>query len=124
MERSVGSRRAAVQRGTEAEGFVVGELRLQGWSVLARNWRGGGGELDVVVCRETMIRFVEVKARQPGGDPLEAVTATKVRRLQRAATAFLAEQPDVYDDVGFLLASVWAHPDGWRVEWLDDAFDG
>ncbi|TNE91991.1 MAG: YraN family protein [Deltaproteobacteria bacterium] len=122
--RSADDRRAALQRGAEAETFAVRELETQGWTVLARNWRGGGGELDVVVHRETAIRFVEVKARRPGEDPLEALTPSKLRKLRGAARAFLATQPPVYDDVAFLIASVSAHADGWAVEWLDDAFDG
>ena len=113
-----------MQRGAEAEHFAVRELEGQGWTVLARNWRGGGGELDAVVCRDTALRFVEVKARRPGEDPLASMTPSKLRKLRGAARAFLAKRPDVYDDIAFLVASVWAHDDGWSVDWLDDAFDG
>ncbi|MCO4744447.1 MAG: YraN family protein [Proteobacteria bacterium] len=122
--RTAETRRAALQRGAEAEAFVAQELEGDGWTVVARNWRGAGGELDVVVCRGTVLRFVEVKARSEGGDPLDGMTATKQRRLNRAAEAFLSRALVDYDDIAFLVALVWATGEGWAVEWLDDAFDG
>ncbi|MEL6349991.1 MAG: YraN family protein, partial [Myxococcota bacterium] len=37
-------------------------LRRDGWDILATNFRGGGGELDVVALRDGLLRVVEVKA--------------------------------------------------------------
>lgn len=96
--------------------------RSDGWEVLARNWRGGGGELDLVVCRAGHVRIVEVKARS-ADDPvgLDAIDARKRRKLVRAAEAFLAEEhDDLVETVAFAVAYV--HDDG-RVELIDDAFD-
>ncbi len=70
-----------------------------GYSVLARNWRCGEGEIDLVLLdpgRSTVV-FCEVKTRRSStfGSPLEAVTATKQRRLRRLATRWLAENRSV-----------------------------
>ena len=95
-------------------------LEREGWDVLARNWRGGGGELDIVVGRRGCIRVVEVKARAPD-DPvgLEAIDARKRRKLIRAAEAWLVLYEDLVDEVSFTVALV----EGDEITWVHDAFD-
>ena len=64
-----------------------------GWEILARNWKSGRLELDIVAReRDTMV-FVEVKTRAQGGmqRPFEALTPVKKSHLQRAAQVWLAE---------------------------------
>src|SRR5690606_30486357 len=101
------------------------ELEREGWEVLARNWRGAGGELDLVVRRAARLRVVEVKAREHGDDSaLESIAGRKTDRLIRAAEAWLQDHSDPFDEVCFLVAVVTCAPGGWTVEWLDDPFDG
>jgi putative endonuclease len=66
--------------------------RLRAYRILGENVWIGGYELDLVVRRGTTLVFCEVKGKSGGGfgDPLEMVTAEKVRRLRRAASAWLA----------------------------------
>ena len=63
----------------------------RGMTVLARNFRAAGGEIDLVAEDGRVIVFVEVKARSGAkyGDGGEAVSAAKMRRLARAAAAYL-----------------------------------
>ena len=117
------ARRAALQRGAEAEGVVARELEAQGYAILARNWRGKGGELDVIAVREGRVRFVEVKARDAAEDGFEAVNESKRRRLIRAAEAWLVENPPLVEAC-FLVAVVTLGLSVPSIEWLDDAFDG
>jgi putative endonuclease len=83
--------------GAAAERRVRRHFRLRGYRILAANVRGGGNELDVVARRGGRIVVCEVKMRSgPGyGDPLEAVGPEKVRRVRRAAEAFLARHPEL-----------------------------
>jgi putative endonuclease len=67
-------------------------LRGRGWTVLARNYRFGRREVDLVVRRGAVLAFVEVKTRAgPGyGPPQEAITALKRREIEAVARYFLA----------------------------------
>jgi putative endonuclease len=64
--------------------------------VLAANAWAAGYELDLVLRRGRRIVFCEVKAKGGDryGDPLEMIGPEKVRRLWRAAEAWLARRPD------------------------------
>lgn len=109
-------------RGAEAESKVVTLLEAEGWSTLARNWRGAGGELDAVVERRGVLRFVEVKLRDlddPRAD--EAVDSSKRSKLRRAARLWLEGRGEPEREVCFMVALV--DPTG-PIDWLDDAFDG
>ena len=93
-----------------------------GWRLLARQWRGGGGEIDLVVERAGFVRFVEVKLRAPD-DPLsdEAVSPSKQARLRQAARAWFLLHREPAREACFTVAILAA--DG-AVRWIDDAFDG
>jgi putative endonuclease len=69
--------------------------RWRGYRVLGTNAWIAGNELDVVVSRGTTVVFCEVKSKSGAdfGDPLEMVTEEKVRRVRRAAEAWLAARP-------------------------------
>lgn len=107
------TRRAVGARGEDLAADHVTEL---GWTVLDRNWRSGrAGELDLVALepgagRYGTLVFCEVKARTGHGygEPLEAITYAKLRRLQLLSLDWLA-QHDVrcdgvrLDAIGVLL---------------------
>jgi putative endonuclease len=84
----------------------------RGWRVLARRFRVGHRDLDLVVRREGTVAFVEVKTRYRGscGGPLCAVGARKRRHLWRAATAWIDRHGPVgveyrFDVIGILVGS-------------------
>jgi putative endonuclease len=114
---------AAVLRGRSAERHVGEQLVAAGWSVRATNWRSEAGELDLVVERDGVLRFVEVKARAEGdADGLEAITLDKRRRLTRAAEDWLAQNGPPASEAAFLVALVTVGPGGFQVELWDDPF--
>jgi len=64
----------------------------RGWTILARNYRFGRREVDLVVRRRDVVAFVEVKTRagEGFGRPEEAITRWKRREIEAVATHFLA----------------------------------
>ncbi len=62
-----------------------------GWKVLDRNWRSGHSEIDLVVWRDGVVAFVEVKTRaqRGSGHPLESITWKKRREVERVAASWL-----------------------------------
>ncbi|MBA2327383.1 MAG: YraN family protein [Actinobacteria bacterium] len=109
--------------GVAGEAMVAAWYEAAGYEVLDRNWRCREGELDLVVGRDHVIVFCEVKTRRSDafGAPVEAVTAQKQRRLRVLAVQWL-------DDRGrggalrFDVASVRPGRGQLEVEVLEDAF--
>ena len=81
-----------VRSGRAAERAAERALRRAGYRVLARNWRCGIGELDLVARDGDELVFVEVKAKSTDefGAPGAMLTPRKRRQIARAAAAYLA----------------------------------
>ncbi|NUR36136.1 MAG: YraN family protein [Gemmatimonadaceae bacterium] len=62
-------------------------LRERGWRVMQRRFRSGHRDIDLVVEREGVVAFVEVKARRSTeiGGPIGAVNWRKQKELGRSA---------------------------------------
>ena len=78
----------AIISGREAEERACRMLRSRGWQVVARNWIGGGGELDIVASRWKTLLIVEVRLRA-SGTGLASVDAAKLARTCAAANALV-----------------------------------
>lgn len=85
-------------------------LERSGYRVLARRYRAGRRDIDLIVEREGLIAFVEVKARtgEGFGDPVEAVHHRKQRSLYKSAQAWIGRHGRLgeeyrFDVVGILL---------------------
>jgi len=88
-------------------------LERRGYRILARQHRNLGGELDLVAVDDDTVVFVEVKTRdnEDRGQPVDAVTLAKQRRLTRAALVFLKQRGWLERRCRFdVIAIVW--PDG------------
>lgn len=83
--------------GARGEDLAAAELERQGLQVLDRNWRCRHGEIDIVAAETagagTTVVFCEVKCRSGlgFGDPLEAITWAKLRRLRSLAAEWMRE---------------------------------
>ena len=105
-------------RGREAEERATRYLAGRGLTVVTRNFRVRGGEIDLI-CRDgrTLV-FVEVRqrSRQDYGGAAESITYAKRRRIILAARFYLAGKPAC--DCRFDCVLI----EGERLEWLRDAF--
>lgn len=113
------SRRRAERGGRFAEGLAAMVLRLKGFSIIARRFRSGAGEVDLVARRGRLLAFVEVKSRRELDAALEAVTPYARRRIGAAAQSFLSRNQHLADcAVRYDIIAVA----GWRVRHLTDAW--
>jgi len=66
-------------------------LKSKGWEVLAENYYVKGGEIDLAIRRDNIVRLIEVKTRTTTGygQPQEAINFVKVARLTIAAQKFM-----------------------------------
>lgn len=78
--------------GAYGERVAARYLAGEGLEILDRNWRGHGGELDIVARDGDDVVIVEVKTRSGAGfgHPAEAVTRAKLARLRRLAGEWLS----------------------------------
>ena len=119
---AVPASRASLGRAGENAAAAVYERR--GFHIVARNWRCRLGELDLIVERDGLLVFCEVKARRGSrfGGGYEAVTALKRRKLRQLAEIFFATARIPSGNVRFDVASVHIGPKGASVELFEDAF--
>lgn len=111
--------------GRWGEDAAAAHLEARGYAVLARNWRGRGGELDIVCQRRGTVVFAEVKTRTAGqmATPHDALTPAKRRSLARAAAQWLT-QHDAWDrPCRFDLLAVIQDQGRTLVEHVENAFD-
>jgi len=117
---STHERKQALVRGQRAEAFCALRLRLQGYSVVARNWRVPMGEVDIIARRGKVLAFIEVKARETQDAAREAVSANQRRRIENAARAFLAANPDcanMHIRFDVITVAPWQWPAHIRAAW-------
>lgn|GEM_PF-386175 len=81
------------RRGDLGEEFAAAWLERQGYQILARNFLTKMGELDIVAKKDDIVSVVEVKSRAEDClyAPREAVTATKRKRICKAAVLYTME---------------------------------
>jgi putative endonuclease len=106
--------------GIAGEDAAAAWYEANGYEVVARNWRCREGELDLVVRRNRLIVFCEVKARASTvfGAPAEAVNHLKRQRLRVLAAKWISESPIRPREIRFDVASVV----GDAVEIIEGAF--
>ena len=113
--------------GEAGERAAERELKKLHMTLLERNLRSAGAEIDLVALDGRTVVFVEVKSRSADArvGPLEAVDSAKRRHVIRGARAFLkrkglTDQPRRYDIAAVTLG------DGGQpvsVQWMKAAFD-
>lgn len=96
--------------GAWGENLASTYLTQQGWTILSRNWRTRGGEIDIVgfdPLRNAIVA-VEVKTRRThrAGTPAEAVTALKVKRIKSLLLQWLLDHRSFGTQIGVDVVTV------------------
>lgn len=107
-------------------------LQRRGWAILARNYRFGRREVDLVARRGDLLAFVEVKTRAGSGygAPQESITRLKRREVEAVAAHFVhrhgLQELDVrFDAMAIVVCRRWSGAevviehveDAWRPGW-------
>jgi putative endonuclease len=110
--------------GLQGERIAARWMRREGWAIVAHRFRSGHRDVDLIMRRDNLIAFVEVKARKGDGfgSPVEAVHFRKQRELGRSARVWVDRfgSPSLsyrFDVLGVLISG-----DQVRVRHIPDAF--
>lgn len=73
--------------GRRAEQAAAVYLDMRGFKIIEQNWRRPRAEIDIIAKKDGVMHLIEVKYRRSDdqGGGLEAITATKLKHMQRAA---------------------------------------
>lgn len=110
------------QFGQLGEDIAVKYLERKGYSILARNYRFGRVEIDIICRYQNEVIFVEVKTRTSDAMayPERAVGKSKQRNIRLAAENFVEENqithPARFDIVAVVKGNTF------EVEHIEDAF--
>lgn len=110
--------------GRKGEAIAAQYYRRRGYLLLGHNYRTRMGELDLILYKDGIVVFAEVKARgaRRWYAPAEAVDAHKRQRLLLAAQMYLREHPFQDAKVRFDVVEVTPAEKGWNVHCILDAF--
>ena len=69
-------------------------LRKNHYRILTRRFRTKSGEIDIIARQGPVLCFIEVKTRSDMafGPPEEALTITKIKRISKAAQAYIQKK--------------------------------
>jgi len=85
-------KKSTIEIGAAAERRAAWFYRFRLFRVLERNWRGGKGEIDLIVRRGRLLVFVEVRFRGEGSLAASHETIDRIKRenVIKAAERYLA----------------------------------
>jgi putative endonuclease len=96
-----------IELGKQGEELAKNYLLANGYQLVEENWRWHHHEVDLIVCNDIYMVFVEVKTRSYVifGEPEVSVTIEKQQNIIRAANAFMLKSKSP-KDARFDIASV------------------
>ncbi len=109
--------------GKKSEDRAVSYLQSLGYKILARNWRFGRAEIDIIAQKGKELIIVEVKARSTGyfGNPASFVSRKKVQMITEAAHEF-SKQINWEGEIRFDIISIVENQKEDTIEHLENAF--
>ena len=83
--------------GREGEGIAADFLQKKGFRILKRNYSTKFGEIDLIVAKNNVLTFVEVKLKRGDdfGTPEEMIGSSKLSRVTRMAEFYLTDKPEM-----------------------------
>jgi putative endonuclease len=112
------------RRGRKYEKLAVDFLRVNGYDIVATNYRHGRKEIDIICAKDNELVFVEVKGGRSTafGDPVYRVDNRKREAIIKVAQAFLQESEVAYQSYRFDVIVVKEKEGRREIEHLQGAF--
>lgn len=110
--------------GAAGESEARAYLEEKEYQILETNFRTSFGEIDLIVLKEEILIFVEVKTRKSKafGLPREAVNFKKQQKYYRLAQAYLQRHPQLQQQPRFDVIEVYYSKGQCRIEHIINAF--
>lgn len=83
--------------GLQAEALAAEYLKEQNFLIIEQRYKTKYGEIDLIVEKDDMLCFVEVKIRQKLDDALASVNKRTRRRIEQAALFYISQNPKKHD---------------------------
>ena len=109
--------------GKRGEDLAEAYLIENGYRIIQRNGIYNRNEIDIIASNSEYIVFVEVKTRSSAywGNPEEAVSAIKIKRIVAAADSYLNEK-NINKPARFDVIAVVINKGSIDIEHIEDAF--
>lgn len=116
-------KRMSTQLGEKGENKACSYLQKHGFAIVTRNYRYKRNEIDIIAKRESLLIFVEVKAKSSSrfGHPEEAVDHKKVARIIEAAENYIF-QNNWQGNIRFDVIAIDLSSDNGQIVHFEDAF--
>jgi putative endonuclease len=110
--------------GKEGEEIATKYLESKGYQILARNYRMGHQEIDIIAQVQGIYVFVEVKSRSSSdfGFPEDFLSPQQEGRVRDASIHYLSEQNINAKDLRFDIISILISGQNIDIEHFEDAF--
>ena len=110
--------------GREGERLAKAYLKNEGYEILDENWEFGKAEIDLIVYKDKIMVFVEVKTRSSSsfGNPEDFVGVAKQKQMEIASTEYI-ELMEHQNDIRFdVIAILFNEDKTYNLKHIEDAF--
>ena len=111
--------------GQTGEAAAVRYIKKKKYKILELNHKNNLGEIDIIAEDQGVITFIEVKTRSNHsfGNPKEAVTKNKQRKISMVALAWLKSKKKIDAKARFDVVSIISHKTSMDIELVKNAFE-
>lgn len=114
--------REKLDKGKQGEDYALKFLQEKGFRLLTRNFNARNSEIDLIMQKDDLLVFVEVrmKANANYGYPEDTMSKTKMNAIKRGAEEYMLKNP--WDGKArFDMISIIEFPE-FQIEHFEDAF--
>lgn len=112
--------------GTYGENIAMEYLLNQGYRFLSKNFTTGFGEIDIIVMKEDLICFVEVKTRYSRnfGLPAHSISISKQRKIKKASLYYISKKKLFDLNLRYDVIEIYLNynDDSFKINHIENAF--